>query len=345
MTEHPHLETPGGRIRSARETRGISLAEMSELTKIPPPVLTAIEADEYHKVSGALYIKSFLRSCATELGLDADEILDLYGRFSGETRATSGGPNPVWEEEEVQISHVGWPWRGIALTGVALVLVGVGLLSLTRSCDRTREAAPDDAGTVVSTSGPIAAPDTAGAGDMTGNVATARNLAGSDTLAGAWVSQAPLEEPSGIDAAVVASLPAVTVPAPVVDPVVANDLPLPLVGGPNLVFAGGGTRSVVVRIICGTRLELEVKRDAEQAYSRAVWPADETEVPPLPPTGIVAGRVYAVSRGMVMYWGADDHISLRLDQTEGVELTLNGKPRDIHNLRPGVELLLDLAGN
>ncbi len=27
------------------------------------------------------------------------------------------------------------------------------------------------------------------------------------------------------------------------------------------------------------------------------------------------GRVYAVSRGLVVYWGAEDHLSLRLDRT------------------------------
>ncbi len=86
MTEHPSQDTPGDLIRAAREAQGISMAEMSERTKIPPPVLDAIERDEYHKVSGALYIKSFLRTCAVEVGLDSDEVLDLYGKFSGEIK-------------------------------------------------------------------------------------------------------------------------------------------------------------------------------------------------------------------------------------------------------------------
>ncbi len=82
MTEHPSLETPGGMIRSARESQGMSLAELSTRTKIPTRVLEAIERDEYHKVSGALYIKSFLGTCASVLGLENDVVLELYGSFS-----------------------------------------------------------------------------------------------------------------------------------------------------------------------------------------------------------------------------------------------------------------------
>ncbi len=90
---------------------------------------------------------------------------------------------------------------------------------------------------------------------------------------------------------------------------------------------------------------MQVKRDAQKEFESAAWPAVGSELPPLPPTGIQAGRAYGVRRGLVVYWGADDHFSLRLDRTDGVEASLNGKPLDVRNLRPGGEMLLDNHGD
>ncbi len=333
MTEHPQLETPGSRLREAREAREISLAEMSELTKIPPPVLSAIEADEYHKVSGALYIKSFLRSCATELGLDPEEILDLYGRFSGEIRPNAGAPSAVWEEEEVQITHVGLPWRSIALVGLALILVGMGALTLMRGGDRDESTGP----VVAKTDNP--GPESLTAGNAASQEAmpvTETSVSGPDTLAGGWVDSRDAGQPVAPVATGGRATPKVSA--------ARTALPLPLVGGPNLVFAGGTQKPVVVRIMCDRPVAVEVKRDAETSFAGAVWPAAGADPPPLPSTGIVPGRVYAVRRGLVIYWGADDHLSLRMDRTDGVEVALNGMPRSIRNLRPGREFLLDLSG-
>jgi len=130
----PDLSTPGEMIRSQREERGLSLDALSQRTKIPARVLAAIERDEFHKVSGALYIKSFLRTCAAELGLDAEEVMDKYNLFAGEMGRGGVSGGDVWREEEVQISRIGWPWRliGIVAFAVALILV-IGFMSV-RGC-------------------------------------------------------------------------------------------------------------------------------------------------------------------------------------------------------------------
>jgi len=370
MTEHPSLETPGGLIRARRESLGISLPEMSERTKIPPPVLEAIERDEYHKVSGALYIKSFLRTCAVEVGLDADELLSLYGSFSGDLTPRSGGGETVWSEEEVQISHIGLPWRSIGLVGAVLVLAGLGALLLTRGC----EDVGGQSGTAVQAPGESRPGLLAGAAETPAHESLLAkpgpaSAAGPDTLAGAWASGRDSGQEEVTDAvpdkenadakAIVVPKPLTADDAPAVagetqvaanpDPTASKTpplgMPLPLVGGPHLVFAGGQKKPVVLRIICDRPLGIQVKRDAEQTFAAATWPPAGAAVPALPPTGIEPGRVYGVSRGLVVYWGAEDHFSLRLDRTDGVEVALNGKVRNVRNLRPGGELLLDDHGD
>ncbi len=380
MTEHPSLETPGGLIRAARVAKGLNLAELSERTKIPPPVIDAIERDEYHKVSGALYIKSFLRTCAVELGLETEEVLELYGSFSGESRSMPGGPDTVWEENKVQISHIGLPWRSIGLVGGALVVVGLAVLLVMRGCgdgtdvpnsaEPSLPAAPVGqlSGQTEDTEDTEEAEEPATVLSDTAEVPAhesllvrqpARRPAGTDSLASGWVSSRPsedpaadagqIEEPAGTEA-VVQEMAAPQKQDVVATPAVATSgdgsgLPLPLVGGPGLVFAGGQQKALVLRIIFANPVGVQVKQDAQQSFEGAIWPAVGAAARPLPPTGIEAGRVYGVRRGLVAYWGADDHISLRLDRTEGVEASLNGKQLDVSNLRAGGEMLLDNHGN
>ncbi len=368
MTEHPSMVTPGSLIRAAREARQMTLAELSERTKIPPPVIDAIERDEYHKVSGALYIKSFLRTCSVELGLETEEVLELYGSFSGERRSTPGSPDTVWEENKVEISHIGLPWRNIGLAGVGLVVIGLAVLLVTRGCDGDSGVEEEPGGSlptaaVESVSDPADSSETPAHETLLSKPAVKRD-ADADSLASAWTNSAApntavVETPDvgsrteavaareelDDDQEVAEEKPVAVKPAPT--PVVANRsaLPLPLVGGPRLVFAGGERMELVLRIIADRPVGIQVKQDALQAFQTAKWPAEGTSAPPLPPTGIEAGRVYGVRRGLVVYWGADDHFSLRLDRTDGVEASLNGKLLDVRNLRPGGEMLLDNHGD
>jgi cytoskeletal protein RodZ len=365
MAERASQDTPGSLIRATRESLDISLAEMSERTKIPPPVLQAIERDEYHKVSGALYIKSFLRTCAVEIGLDPEVVLDLYGSFSGEVKRPAGGVDMVWEEEEVQISHIGLPWRNIAVAGLGLILVGSGVLMLLRGCDSGQDSAaegPPQQSPQQEASPAAAAdepPELPVPVDDVRVESRSLSITSDDTLAGGWTGGADrgAETPAATSdqdrqaqeqPGPIRQEPAAREPEPASPQAVVKEsvpLPLPLVGGPRLVFAGGRRQPVVLRIICDRPLGIQVKRDAEQAFKEAIWPRAGASAPPLPPTGIEPGRIYAISRGLVVYWGADDHLSLRLDRTDGVEVALNGKVRNVRNLRPGGELLLDAHGD
>ena len=124
MTDAPLLRTPGELLAAARDKAGLDLEQLAERTKIPSTMLEAIERDEYHKISGQLYVRSFLRSYAVEVGLDPDQVLELHGRFSGEGLSVPGADRAqVWAEDEVVVQKVGLPWRKIL--GVAAVLLAV----------------------------------------------------------------------------------------------------------------------------------------------------------------------------------------------------------------------------
>jgi hypothetical protein len=92
-----------------------------------------------------------------------------------------------------------------------------------------------------------------------------------------------------------------------------------------------------MRLITDLPLGAEVLRDGETQYQTAAWNDPEA----LPMREIRPGRAYGVREGLVVYWGARDHFSLRLDRVVGVEVSINGVVRDISSLRPGQEIILD----
>ena len=118
-------------------------------------------------------------------------------------------------------------------------------------------------------------------------------------------------------------------------------LPPAFAGTPSVVFQGGKTWPFVVRLITEMPGQFEVMKDAETNFQTADFPASLAEAKPLPSENVVAGRAYAVGRGFVVYWGAADHLSLRLGHISGVELSFNSKIQDLTRFHPGQEILLD----
>ena len=77
----------GEDLRSEREARGITLEDISASSRIPVPVLEAIERDEFDRLPGGLFNVSFVRQYASAVGLNQDEVVDAFAKAC----ATSSG--------------------------------------------------------------------------------------------------------------------------------------------------------------------------------------------------------------------------------------------------------------
>lgn len=327
MSDKPVLHTPGELLLEAREAAGLDLHQVEARTKIPLAILRSLELDEYHKISGPLYVNSFLRTYATDVGLDPAHLLDLYMRFSGEAVGT--GPVPggeaVWVDEEVEIRRVGVPWRTVALGvgAVAVLVVLIVWLVGLRGCSS------DDGGAA---EGP--ATESIHESLLAGSPAseTAEPLAAEPVPGDASVA-----ESRGGATPVVRENPGVQ-PAAAAAP--ARNLPAMRPGTPELRFQDGAYWPVVLRLLCDKPVNAQLVRDGDRSTPKVAWLLDPAAYPPLPETGIEHGRPYATRQGLVVYWGARDQFSLKLDRTDGVRVALNGKDRDISNLQPGQEIIL-----
>ncbi|PID80656.1 hypothetical protein CSA17_04960 [bacterium DOLJORAL78_65_58] len=318
MTATSENLSPGECLLQAREKAGLELADLAERTKIPPASLQAIERDEYHKVSGDLYVKSFLRSYAKEVGLDPEEMIETYQAFTGKAAAGAEGESKAgWDEKDVHIRRVGLPWLQIGGGALVLFLVIAGLWSLL---NRGEADEPDPVA--------VSAAEVGGdAGLGTDADAGARR----DTLALGWQISPPRPEEPARTRREVTPVGAARPSRPAAVP-----------GGPELRFADGRVWPFVLRLLVPGPGPYAVMRDAETGFQEARFPAAE-ELESLPRTGVEAGRAYAVREGLAVYWGVEDHISLRLGKVAGVRLSFNGRDQDLSRFHDGEVLLLDAS--
>lgn len=68
----------GDKLRSAREAKGLSIADIERATKIQSRYLTAIEQNDFDKLPGDFYVRAFIRQYAQIVGLDGKELLSDY---------------------------------------------------------------------------------------------------------------------------------------------------------------------------------------------------------------------------------------------------------------------------
>ena len=71
-------ETLGQFLKKEREFKGMSLEQLSELTRINSSVLKSIEEDRSHRVPQGIYVRGFLKSYALHVGLNPDDILSRH---------------------------------------------------------------------------------------------------------------------------------------------------------------------------------------------------------------------------------------------------------------------------
>src|ERR1700746_1940086 len=153
-------ESIGEKLRLAREARGIALREMSEQTRISIRYLEAIETDDYRRLPGGIFNRSFIRAYAKFVGVDEHGALEDYSRTLRE-RGESDDDGSKMHHSLVYTEDAATPGRsGLKTLILAIIIlaalsaaVWAGLHFYQKSQrDRgAREPEPPDRGVVAST--------------------------------------------------------------------------------------------------------------------------------------------------------------------------------------------------
>jgi len=68
----------GNKLRRARESKKLSLEDISNVTKIGSRMLKAIEEENFDQLPGGVFNKGFIRAYAKQLGLDPEDAISEY---------------------------------------------------------------------------------------------------------------------------------------------------------------------------------------------------------------------------------------------------------------------------
>ena len=111
----------GSELRQARERRGLSLQQISHITKISLRVLQVIEAADQSRLPAPVFTRAFVKSYAAEVGLDPEETMRRYlSQFdAGDAPAAQAEPEA---EPSGAVSSI--PSSGVVFRSAARVLRG-----------------------------------------------------------------------------------------------------------------------------------------------------------------------------------------------------------------------------
>jgi cytoskeletal protein RodZ len=135
----------GEQLRIAREERGIPLREISDQTRISIHYLEAIETDDYKRLPGGIFNRSFVKAYARYVGYDEKDAVEAYTRYmrdqgdSGEEVASTPYHSKVYTDAPATRS----PILTVVLAIVILaILTGVALAILSWVQRRSSELYP-----------------------------------------------------------------------------------------------------------------------------------------------------------------------------------------------------------
>lgn len=83
-------------LRTERESRGLSLIDVEEETKIRAKYLQALEEENYDEIPGEAYCMGFLRNYARFLEIDPDPLIYQY---RCQAKKVDQSPPPIVSEQ------------------------------------------------------------------------------------------------------------------------------------------------------------------------------------------------------------------------------------------------------
>ncbi|MFH1954895.1 MAG: DUF2914 domain-containing protein [Pseudomonadota bacterium] len=93
------MQTLGDYLKREREARNISLRELARLTYITERYLDSIEKDVYTKIPEGPYLRGYISSYATAIGINAHEALDRFDSLCRERNKAKDIQQEISEEK------------------------------------------------------------------------------------------------------------------------------------------------------------------------------------------------------------------------------------------------------
>jgi cytoskeletal protein RodZ len=122
----------GEQLRLAREQRGIPLREICDQTRISVHYLEAIEANDYKRLPGGVFNRSFIKAYARCVGYDEREAIEGYTRYlreHGESSSDEVNTTPIHSKVYTETPATRSPLLTVVLAIVILALLTAAALA------------------------------------------------------------------------------------------------------------------------------------------------------------------------------------------------------------------------
>ena len=123
--------TIGEQLRLAREERGIPLRDICDQTRISVHYLEAIETNDYKRLPGGVFNRSFIKAYARCVGYDEREAIEGYTRYLREHGETSDDVNttPIHSKVYTETPATRSPLLTVALAVLILAILTAAALA------------------------------------------------------------------------------------------------------------------------------------------------------------------------------------------------------------------------
>lgn len=122
--------TIGEQLRLAREERGIPLREISDETRISVRYLEAIESNDYKRLPGGIFNRSFVKAYARCVGYDEKEAVEAYSRYMREQGEAADDvvTTPLHSKVYTDVPTTRSPILTVVLAILILAILTIGVL-------------------------------------------------------------------------------------------------------------------------------------------------------------------------------------------------------------------------
>jgi hypothetical protein len=128
-------------LKTARERRGITIAEIAAATKVCPSHFVALERGDVRRWPKGLFRRAFFRGYVEMIGLPVAETMDEFARLFPDDQAATASPRPVPAASTLRLSFdISWhgpkvPIRSRILTAMidagAVIVLAAAVMWLT----------------------------------------------------------------------------------------------------------------------------------------------------------------------------------------------------------------------
>jgi cytoskeleton protein RodZ len=156
-------------LASARTSARLSVEDLAALTSIRPGLLSEMEKNNFSHCGGDIYARGHLRNLAPKVGLEPDQLIDLY---NSEHSAESRSINEMLVENNVaRVPHEkkNISWKVPAAFSIAIVLVLAVVQIVISNVDSDPAPRPTVAATPSPSPAPVTSESTTVATSVTGD--------------------------------------------------------------------------------------------------------------------------------------------------------------------------------